>query len=319
MTDAELAKEPEVDAFARSVTNMRALVPVLARIEAAPATVPELVALGPELVCELGFDRGLISRVENGIWYPELMYVVGDPEWAAEIGTAGKTAPLPLKPGLHETALVRNREPILVTDAQNQDATHWGHPEMVAASRTSSYVAAPIRSGEEVVGILTADRYGSGREVDDLDRDLLAAFAEAFALALTRAGLAERLHSAEQLLASISQSLGAAGAEVHRTPSVRIERDPGGEPGMLVVRSRPRTPLLLPGTLTPRELEVLKLMAGGRTNLAIAEALFISDGTVKQHVKHILRKLSASNRSEAVVRWFHAGGLAHHTGPDVPR
>lgn len=309
--DTELHPDPEVDAdaFARSVANMRALVAVLTRLQAAPCAVPELVALAPELVCELGFERGLISRVEDGIWYPELMYIVGDPEWAAEIGAAGRTAPLPLKLGLHETALVRNREPILVTDAQNQDATRWGHPGMVAASKTRSYVAAPITSGDEVVGIITADRYGSGRDVDEIDRDLLTAFADAFQLALSRAALAERVHSAEEVLASLSQSLGAAATTAHRTPKVQIERVPGDDLGMLV-RSRPRTPVLLPNTLTPRELEVLKLMAGGRTNLAIADALFITDGTVKQHVKHILKKLQASNRSEAVVRWFQAGGIA---------
>lgn len=313
MTDtgeADGGREVEADAFARSVTNMRALVSVLTRLQAAPCTVPELVALAPELICELGFERGLISRVEDGVWYPELMYVVGDPEWAAEIGSAGKTRPLALRPGLHETKLVRNREAILVTNAQAQDETRWGHPAMVAASKTRSYVAAPIMSGDDVVGILTADRYGSGREVDELDRDLLTGFAQAFQLALTRAGLAECLNSAEQLLTSVSQSLSAAGVTARRTPKVRIEREPGDDAQMLVVRSRPRTPLLLPSTLTPRELEVLRLMAGGRTNLAIAEALFITDGTVKQHVKHILKKLRASNRSEAVVRWFQAGGIA---------
>lgn len=302
--------DDDAELFARSISNMRALVAVLPRLEAAPCTVAELVALAPELICELGFDRGLISRVENGMWYPELMYVVGDPAWAAEIGQTGKNAPLELKPGLHETKLVTKRQAILVTEAQNQDETHWGHPGMVAASRTSSYVAAPVMSDGEVVGILTADRYGSGLEVDELDRDLLAAFSDAFQLALSRAGLAEALKASVRLLAEVGKSLSQSVADVHRTPRVRIERDATEAAGVLVVRSRPRTSKALPATLTPREHEVLKLMASGRTNPAIAQELFITDGTVKQHVKHILRKLGASNRSEAVVRWFQAGGAA---------
>lgn len=61
--------------------------------------------------------------------------------------------------------------------------------------------------------------------------------------------------------------------------------------------------------MTPREFEVLGQLAGGRTNLAIAHALYISEGTVKQHVKHVLRKLGVNNRSEAVMRWFQAGEL----------
>ncbi|MGQ0466672.1 MAG: LuxR C-terminal-related transcriptional regulator [Sporichthyaceae bacterium] len=267
------------------------------------------MALVPELVCELGFDRGLVSRVENGVWYPVLMYIVGDPGWAAEIGSAGAEAPLKLEPGLHETALVLERRPILVLDAQRHDAGHWGHPGMVSASKTTSYVAAPIMSGDEVVGILTGDRYASGRDVDELDRDLLAAFAEVFQLALSRAALAENLASAERLLAELTDALGAARSEVHRTPRVGLEKGPEELPRGMVVRSRPRTPNPLPATLTPRELEVLELMAGGRTNLSIAQQLFITDGTVKQHVKHVLRKLNVTNRSEAVVRWFQAGGV----------
>jgi hypothetical protein len=41
------------------------------------------VATTSQLICELGFDRGLISRVEDDIWCPELMYVVDDPDAGA--------------------------------------------------------------------------------------------------------------------------------------------------------------------------------------------------------------------------------------------
>ncbi len=52
--------------------------------------------------------------------------------------------------------------------------------------------------------------------------------------------------------------------------------------------------------LTPREIEVLELLAEGRSNKSIAERLGISDQTVKFHVASILAKLGASNRTEAV-------------------
>jgi two-component system nitrate/nitrite response regulator NarL len=54
-------------------------------------------------------------------------------------------------------------------------------------------------------------------------------------------------------------------------------------------------------SLTPRELEILECMADGSSNKMIARALAISDGTVKLHVKAILRKLGARSRVEAAV------------------
>lgn len=57
-----------------------------------------------------------------------------------------------------------------------------------------------------------------------------------------------------------------------------------------------------PALLTPREVEVLRLMATGTTNRAIGQALYIGDETVKSHVTRILRKLDAITRTEAVAR-----------------
>jgi DNA-binding NarL/FixJ family response regulator len=58
------------------------------------------------------------------------------------------------------------------------------------------------------------------------------------------------------------------------------------------------------GVLTDRELEVLGLVAEGRTNPEIAEALVISQSTIKSHVKNILRKLGVRNRTQAVAEHF---------------
>jgi DNA-binding NarL/FixJ family response regulator len=55
--------------------------------------------------------------------------------------------------------------------------------------------------------------------------------------------------------------------------------------------------------LTPRELEVIELMAAGAHNADIAARLVISETTVKSHVKQILRKMQASNRAQAASRY----------------
>jgi len=53
--------------------------------------------------------------------------------------------------------------------------------------------------------------------------------------------------------------------------------------------------------LTPRELEVLRQVAGGNRNRDIAGRLFITEETVKVHVKHVLEKLGAKDRTDAVA------------------
>ena len=56
-----------------------------------------------------------------------------------------------------------------------------------------------------------------------------------------------------------------------------------------------------PWGLSPREREVLALVASGRTNREIGDALFISDKTASVHVTHILTKLGVSSRTEAAL------------------
>jgi DNA-binding NarL/FixJ family response regulator len=54
-------------------------------------------------------------------------------------------------------------------------------------------------------------------------------------------------------------------------------------------------------TLSERELDVLRLAARGESNAAIGKSLFISEGTVKNHMTHILRKLGVEDRTQAAI------------------
>ena len=62
-------------------------------------------------------------------------------------------------------------------------------------------------------------------------------------------------------------------------------------------------------SLTPRELEVLKLLAAGKTNKEIAWLLRITVNTAKKHVSQVLVKLDVSSRMEAALLYIRSGTL----------
>ena len=67
------------------------------------------------------------------------------------------------------------------------------------------------------------------------------------------------------------------------------------------LEAQPAAAPTYPGGLTKREVEVLRLIAAGKTNQAIADELFISPRTVVNHVTNILKKTDAANRAEAAT------------------
>jgi DNA-binding NarL/FixJ family response regulator len=92
--------------------------------------------------------------------------------------------------------------------------------------------------------------------------------------------------------------------------------DPGVQQRLLSAAARaPETPAAAPGEvlnddeLTPREAEVLKLIAAGQSNREIARTLFVSEATVKTHVNRIFAKTGSRDRAQA-IRYAYTRGYA---------
>jgi DNA-binding CsgD family transcriptional regulator len=268
----------------------------------------DLIEAAPAAVCKLGFDRAMISRIEDSTWVIERFFSELDPAWAAKLTAAVRESPQRLGPAMIETEIVRRKAAVIVTDAQ---ANRRVNRVLAEATMSDSYVAAPIMPDGRVIGFLHADRYSTGSVMDEFDRDLISTFAEQFGQILERTVLLQRV---KELRASIGNLTQALTGSVNGCLENNVDMAPPGRSqpsysvaNISVAKLEPafQGASLLPGSvLTRREVDVLRLMANGDTNSRIASRLIISEGTVKSHVKHILRKLGAANRAEAVCRWL---------------
>jgi len=264
-----------------------------------PASMESLLEPAVMGVTELGFDRAILSRVEDSQWLAHRVYDGGDADWADEILDAG-AEPFPLDHHLVDTEMVRRKVSIVVHDVQNRPGVH---KPIAGVSRSRSYVAAPLVVGEQVIGFLHADMYYQTREPNELDRRLLKIYADSLSQAISRIWVVEQLATVGTQLRAVTE--GAT------TPS---RPDLGGFPSGAGSRDHlthkppsafgPLPSSLADTDLTRRELEVLRYLADGDTNAVIARRLVVSVGTVKSHVKNILRKLGAQNRVEAAAYWF---------------
>ncbi|HEX8856376.1 MAG TPA: LuxR C-terminal-related transcriptional regulator [Thermoleophilaceae bacterium] len=278
----------------------------LARLRGAGSTEQLLSKATVELCRHCGFDRSIFFSVQGSQIAPESVHMEAHPSRAAEFLDLVRHSEPQLMPELHETDMIRQRKAVLVEDARNDERTHEA---IVRACRTRSYVAAPVAANGRVVGFFAADHFFARTQATPLDREVIWAFAEGFTHAYECMLMQNRLRAQSrrlhEMLAAMESAIAESEGEQLALPAERTSVE-----GIAPRRLR-GSDFADPteGLLTRREREVLALMAEGATNAMIAERLVISPGTVKSHVKHILRKLRAANRAEAVSRYLRLSSL----------
>ena len=250
-----------------------------------------------ELVASSEFDRAMLGEVRGGELHVRTICSAEDPALAATALEELRRAPIALEyPSIEDEVARRQRTQVVQARATRSRAAR----RLSEVLGWDGYVVAAVVVQGNTVGLLHADAptRGPGLDaLDALDAEVASRYAEGLAGVFERAVLREMLqrhhHELRSAVGWMSTRLGqlATGAGERTGPGDAA--DLAGAEG-----------------LTPRELDVLRLLAQGQTNLEIARALVVREGTIKYHVKNILRKLGATSRADAVSRYARAADVA---------
>jgi DNA-binding CsgD family transcriptional regulator len=260
-------------------------------------------------MCDLpGLERFMVFRREGGVLQAVDTVFADHDEWARDCQEFSAHTRYDLAPKRPEALIVRRRSPAIVTDALNDPDAFQ---PIVQKMQAANYVGAPVIAYGEVVATIHGDAYFTDRPVDEIDRDVIASFAESLGPIVERAILIEQLQFQQRVAEQLAQSArGVLGGMSGRAP--RLELDEPATTAPWQSRSE------VVSDLTRREYEVLQLMTKGATNREIATTIFLSEETVKSHVKRILQKFGVANRGHAVATYLESlerrpvsGGAVH--------
>ncbi len=267
--------------------------------EVGPAS--ELLQRAPaDVAAALPADRVVLSSVRDGALHAIGAWTAaGDGDRLVE-RLAGSPASLEY-PSAEGDALRRRVPQLQVRRPRDVPARHAWSAEL----GWDRYVVAPVIVQGRLSGLLHADRSAGSAPVDEQTRDALGSAAIVLALVFERAVLRQRLRQQQREMqrvarwvgdrsASLSEGVGSLDDGVEARPDAGEMTPQAGAPASSALRD----------LLTRRELEVLELMARGASNGEIARELVVSEGTVKFHVKNVLRKMHASNRAQATSRYL---------------
>ncbi|KXX60409.1 response regulator transcription factor [Rhodococcus sp. LB1] len=247
-----------------------------------------------EAASAAGLDRILLSEVHNGTWTAlELHSATGSGEALSSLQA------LPLGFESAESRASEARCPILA----GPDSDIRPSYEALQMLATNSYVVAPITLSTGVIGLVHGCR-SSGDPADVVVRDVLGAYARSFGTLFERAMLADHLSEQKNLIVQRLQQEAREAELLEHADVSFVDENSAEQVSALPGTSHDDLNPVALASLTTREREVFRLLVRGASNAEIADELVISIFTVKTHVKKILRKLGAMNRSEAIYRYL---------------
>ncbi len=297
-------------------------------MEIALQHVTEGIALCRQWVYTTQLAAGLVTLA----W---IRQAAGDPAGALDaIGEAVRVAPGP--PGLFNPVPAQ-RARLLLAQGDLAAAAHWTKECGLDADDEPDYSREPghlllarVLLAQGLPGqalalldrlyaaAVTQDRIGSVIEAGTLralalaasgeESGAVAALADALTLACSQGYVRIFVDEGKPMAALLgrlitAQRAGQAAMEAPLGCLARLRRAFDSGPAMPIPRRLATG--VVPGlveALTERELEVLAMLAAGRSNQAVATELVVTIDTVKKHVSHILDKLGTANRTEAVAR-----------------
>jgi DNA-binding CsgD family transcriptional regulator len=256
-------------------------------------SLAELYERATRALCQsCGFGRAVLFRLQGPEMVPESVYFTDDPAWAEDFYRRAQTDRMRIDYDIVETEMISTRAPMIVPEAQRNPR---GFKPLVVASKTRSYVAAPLIPQNMLIGFIHADRYFEERDVDEFDRDMLGTFAEGLGYAVHRTALLERVATQR--------------AQIHRLRSVVDEMVTRVSAAVTVLdtdaEAGPTAPVLTVPRfeITRREDAILRLLDDGASDDEIAARLEIPRASVDWHLDQLMDKLGAGTPTAAVLRW----------------
>lgn len=272
--------------FPSALPSMREMRAIAHRVRDAPSVEAGLSIVPRELAGLGCFARVIVSTVGDGFWVPRWEHSAAG--GMLESALAGLR--VPLSGGTVEADVVRSRRTGIARAAARERRT------AVVADRIgmNSCAVAPIVAGDETIALIHAD-HGKGRHpVSEADWELVRLVADFVGVAVETLDVSASIAAERERAWSVLAEAGAAISDSRPPQPIALLDDRGSRAAAPPHGSW--------SDLSVREELVLGLIVDGLTNRAIAGRLFVSESTVKSHIKHIFRKLGVSTRSEAIAR-----------------